>query len=232
MPDEEAKATQEIAKATGKGIDAAREFGGFFSKVFGGGLENLGGTFGDWASVYRYKNILKLRDKVNALHKERGLDAIEPIPFRIALPFIEKVSAEDDEGLQDMWARLLVNANDKNSGVKISKIYVDILASLQPLDAKIVDYLGLAQDKILTEIVDNIEAGKDEIRLSISNLHRLGCLAILTYTTKDVGARIGPVMETTMEENGLYVLAPHSNVVLNELGRTFYIAVSDSKTIS
>lgn len=228
MSDEEAKAAQEIAKATGKGIDASRELGGFFGKVFGGGVQNLGGAFGDWAFFYRYKNALMLRDKVNALHTERGLEEIMPIPLRLALPFIEKASEEDNEELQDMWARLLANANDKNSDVDMTKTFIDILASIEPLDAKIIDYIGIAQDNTLAELIQNIDASEEEIRLSISNLYRLSCFAILSYTTEEGGARIGPFTVTKLEHSGLHVLSPHSQIAPNELGRAFYKAVSDT----
>src|SRR5712664_1651930 len=41
--EETAKATQEVAKTAGKAIDASRDLGGFFSRIFGGSLEQLVG---------------------------------------------------------------------------------------------------------------------------------------------------------------------------------------------
>jgi hypothetical protein len=51
--EETAKATQEVAKTAGKAIDASRELGGFFSRIFGGSLEQLVGIGEDHPTVYR-----------------------------------------------------------------------------------------------------------------------------------------------------------------------------------
>ncbi len=47
MMEEESKAVQEVAKTTGKAIDAAREAGGFIARFIVGSLEQGMGIFED-----------------------------------------------------------------------------------------------------------------------------------------------------------------------------------------
>ncbi len=71
--EEEAKAVQEVAKTTRKGFDIAEKLGSFLATIFGKGFTHLGGSFSDWSKYFRYKNFLKLEDKVTSLHQKRGI---------------------------------------------------------------------------------------------------------------------------------------------------------------
>ena len=122
MNDEEAKAAQEIAKATGKAIEAVQGLGGFLKDVFGSSLRELGGAFYDRAVVYRYLNWLRLLEKVEHIHQmRRNAGKTVPIPLRYAIPILERVSLEDEESLQDMWAGLIANASDPAKRLDIRK---------------------------------------------------------------------------------------------------------------
>lgn len=58
---ESAKAIQEVAKATQKGIDVSEKLGGFLAKVFGGPMEELAGMVGDKLRVMRWERKLPLQ---------------------------------------------------------------------------------------------------------------------------------------------------------------------------
>ena len=105
--DEEIKAAQEIAKTTGKAIDAGEKLGGFFKLVLGDTFVELGGITKDWAKYWRYKNALIINDKVEAIHKKRGIEGKTiPIPLRCGIPLLESASQEDDSFLQEFWVGL------------------------------------------------------------------------------------------------------------------------------
>ncbi len=136
--EETAKATQEVAKVAGKGIDAASGLGGFLKKILGPGFEQLGGAFGDWASVYRYQNASKLAAKVEALHAKRGLQGKTiPIAPRLAIPLLQQATLEDDDMLLEMWASLMANATDPNRHVEARRSFITLLSSLEPTDARV-----------------------------------------------------------------------------------------------
>ena len=108
---ETAKAVQEVAKTTGKAIDAGKEFGGFISRYIAGSIEQGMGIFEDKLKYIRWERQVRFMRRANQLMKQLGLtQPTRPIPLKLALPLFEAASLEDDDYLQDLWARLLVNA--------------------------------------------------------------------------------------------------------------------------
>ncbi|MDP4075171.1 Abi-alpha family protein [Acidovorax sp. A1169] len=135
---EGAKAVQEVAKTSGKAIDAAEKFGSFVSTYIAGSLEQGMGIFEDKLKFMRWERQLRMMKRANQLQEEAGLDApTRPIPLKFAIPLLEGASLEDDDSLQDMWAKLLVNAANKDSGVDLRRAYIDLLAQISPEEASI-----------------------------------------------------------------------------------------------
>ena len=108
---ETAKAVQEVAKTTGKAIDAGEKFGGFISRYIAGSIEQGTGIFEDKLKYMRWERQVRLMQRAEQLLKETGLSQpTRAIPLKLAIPLLEAASLEDDDYLQDLWARLLVNA--------------------------------------------------------------------------------------------------------------------------
>lgn len=219
---EEAKAVQEVAKTARKGFEIAEKLSALLEKIFGDGFAHLGGSFSDWAKYFRYKNLLKLQDKVISLHQKRGIEGKTiPVPPRYALPLLESASLEDDENIQDKWAGLIANATDPDKCFQFQKIYIQILSSLEPLDALILDLLASQKDIIKTDdnnkpklnaekISDILERDREVINISLSNLFRLGCIIDSWKNTWDS-------MDTGYQ--GFRVNNPESNFRLSQIGR-------------
>jgi hypothetical protein len=70
--EETAKATQEVAKTAGKANDASRELGSFFSRIFGGSLDQLAGIGEDHLTVYRRTRQLRLAKRYEEIRKDRN----------------------------------------------------------------------------------------------------------------------------------------------------------------
>jgi hypothetical protein len=137
---EEAKAIQEVAKTTGKLAEMIEKIGVFISKVVGGASNQVGGILEDWAKYYRYKNLLIISDKVEALHKKRRLAGkTVTIPARIAIPMLESASLEDNETLQNIWARLIANSMDPNFTQPLHPGYIEIIKQMSPDEAVILN---------------------------------------------------------------------------------------------
>src|SRR4051794_22485359 len=106
---EELKSIGEVAKASGKLIDAGRELGGFLAKYIGGSLEQAMGIVEDKLKYYRWHRQIRLIDRANKLMAERGLSQpTRHVPLQIAIPLLQGGSLEENDQLQDRWAALLV----------------------------------------------------------------------------------------------------------------------------
>ena len=191
-----AKATQEIAKTTGKAIDAGRELGQFVAKFIKGPLEQGIGIVEDKLKYMRWERQARFMKRADDFLHEIGLEApTRAVPMKFALPILQAASLEDDDNLQDRWAKLLINAADAESGVDLKRAYIDILEQISPLEAQILDKIyslpertkhkGLLT-KYLPEQVDIITDDPKlehkhpipEVELALANLARLGCISV------------------------------------------------------
>lgn len=209
--DEEAKAAREIAKTTGIAIKAAEKLVGFLRKICGDALIETGGSLHDWAILYRYKNLLKIQDKVDEIHRNRKAEGRTiPIPPRYAIPLIQNASMEDEETLQDLWAGLMANATDQSSRLQVKKVYIEILSNLEPMDALVLGFLadrpwavvGTPHPRAHIEgfnlrvLSEELRVSMEDLQISIQNLARLGLLIDeKSFTWEDlntpaIGARI------------------------------------------
>lgn len=193
---EASKAAQEISKASGKGIDAVREFGGFIAPLIGGTLEQGIGIFEDKLRYMRWERQARLMKRSIDFMKEIGLEnPSRAIPLKFAVPLFQAASLEDDDELQDLWAKLLVNGANAASGVDFKRVYIEILEQISPIEAQILDkiysipYEEMAHKGVIAKDLPKeiaikpedpglkMEAPPPEIQLALSNLQRLGCMS-------------------------------------------------------
>ncbi len=219
---DESKAVKELAATAGKAIDASQRLGGFLSKVLGDACCHLGQSLADRAQVYRYENLLRLIDKVDAIHEARRIES-KSIPMlpKHALPILDHASLEDDETILDLWAGLVANSTDPNLKLEPKKLYIEILSSLDTVDARVLQYLKTVPDYIpmlgyvadsfvnAEKIAREIEVTEDDCLTSLSNLARNGL--------------IDDHWNNTMESldfgySGFSVTNPKSNFRLSHLG--------------
>jgi hypothetical protein len=140
VTEEQAKAAQEVAKTTGKFAEVAEKVGGFVEKIIGPACYEAGGVLTDWTRYFRYKNLLAIRDKVEALHASRKIEGrTASIPPKIAIPLLESASLEDDEILQEVWAKLIANSTDPNFIGAIHPGYIEIIKQMSPDEAVILN---------------------------------------------------------------------------------------------
>jgi hypothetical protein len=196
---ESARAAQEIAKTTGKVIDAVQKFGEFVAKLIKGPLEQGIGVVEDKLKYMRWERQIRLMKRADDFMNEIGLEApTRALPLKFAIPLLQAASLEEDNNLQDLWARLLVNAVDAKSGIDLKREYIDILERLSPLEVQILDKIyslpyeetrhrGLLT-KDLPDRVDLVpydpklehELPNSEVQLALANIARLGCISVST----------------------------------------------------
>ena len=211
---ETAKATQEVAKTSAKAIDAVTSFGGFISKYIEGSLAQGIGIFEDKLKYMRWERQQRLM--LRATEFMRQLDITEPtkaIPLKYAVPLLEGASLEDDDELQDLWAKLLVNAATATGGFELKRVYIDILERITPLEAQILSVIyslpfeEIHHNGVLTAKLpqaaepgndtrkDDEEEPSDEVKLAIASLASIGCLApTRTWGGGEAFASINPTV--------------------------------------
>lgn len=141
--EETAKAAKAVADATGKGIDAARDAGGFFARLFGNGLENAVGLH--WsdrvtarrieATIYDWERLTTLMHNTTKRLEALGITNLRHVAPKVALPLLEYATVEHEEDLQTLWANLLATGLDADAD-EIERKYVTTLGEMTGADAQ------------------------------------------------------------------------------------------------
>ena len=195
--EDESKAIQAIAKTTEKGIEAATKVGGFLAKFISGPLEQGIGIFEDKLRYLRWERRERLMKRAEDFLKDQGLgQPTRPVPLKLAIPLIQEGSLEEDNDLQDLWAKLLVNAGDARNNFQIRSAFISVLKDLDSLDAiilhkiysvpatdlqKEISTFNLPQNALL-EIPEEKKKflPTEDVQISLGNLARLELLTMPT----------------------------------------------------
>lgn len=229
LSDEEGRAVQEMAKAAGQSVEAARDLGGFIAKYIGGPLEQAVAIWTDKLRYRRWENQITLAEKAKAFLEARGLkEPTRTIELNLAIPLLEEASLADSEILQDRWATLLANAADA-AKPEVRRAYVTILAELTPFDASILEKICDA-DRAYVPSVDRPYAELWTHRLPEEVMVSTGKAFESTGLRPDVAlaltnlARLG-LIDSVAAFGGM---ATVHWVSMTELGRQFVIACRPS----
>lgn len=210
---EEAKVIQEVAKASGTAIEAAREAGGFIARFVSGPLEQGMGIFEDRLRYMRWERQVRFMKRSQEFLQMNGLsEPTRSVPLKLAIPIFQGASLEEDDDLQDRWAVLLANAANSAFQGEIRRSYAVILEQLTSLDVRILDVLyslpfeKSRHDGIVTSDLPFTArvAGEKErafvlpdedVLISLANLTRLGCLrSAMTWGGGESFERVNPTL--------------------------------------
>ena len=191
---ETAKATQAVAKATVKGLEVSEKVGGFLSKVLGEPIEIATGILGDKLKFMRWERQVRLIDKVQQINHNRGVAGKEiPVSPKLAIPILENASVEENDILQDLWAKLMSSAQGEHSSPTVRSAFIDIIKQLEVIDVQILNSLfdGFVQavgaSKIhegtprrivfaKANIINALKITEQVYEDSVDNLMRVRCL--------------------------------------------------------
>jgi hypothetical protein len=197
-----AKATAEVSKFGTKALETTEKMLGFFARVFKEPIESVSGIIGDKLKFIRWQRQIRIVDKVNEILENRKLTQTNAVSPKFALPMLQNASFEENDELQDIWIRLIANSMDPNFNIELRFAFIEIIKSLNPLDAKILDlfYKILEQDlnmdwkQITTyslnkeQICELLQINLDDYFVSIYNLFRVQCLA--PAILKSIGTKL------------------------------------------
>jgi hypothetical protein len=179
ITDEQAKAIQEAAKLGKEGLGVLKSVGGYLREILGSVPEDLVGLLGgDWLRHRRAENLEEIARKARERLNARGVVDAEPVSLTLALPMLRAASDESRKPLQDLWARLLANARDPSRAGKVRQEFIETVRRLDPLDALVLQRMFAGQIDInqtmrLDDFAQHVGTSRDELVVSLRNLHRL-----------------------------------------------------------
>jgi hypothetical protein len=130
-------AEKEKWKAVQKAIPLTNRLGNFIGSIIGPAAIGLGGLLGDEMKAWRAANLERIAYKWSQKRKRRGIhpEIIKLLPFREAIGVIDAASKEDDDDVQELWARLIDNATNPDSKIEINKMHIELINSLNGIEA-------------------------------------------------------------------------------------------------
>lgn len=186
-----------LADVPGKAISLARDVGKFASRYLDGPLEQVSGLISDKLRYIRWERQQRLFLRAEEFLREQGLTSpTRRIPLSLGIPLLEGGSLEENDGLQDWWARLLANSASSSSGIEGHPIFASILQRLSPFDAlvmeKIYSKLGGGNEAVLTadliaatesdsRTLDRAVSSGEAVLFAIESLGVLGCVANFSH---------------------------------------------------
>lgn len=209
-----AKAGQEVAKTTSKAIDAGRNMGRFFSRFISGPFEQVTGIVEDRLRYVRWERQQRLIERAEEFRKQEGLPPPDkPIPLKNAVPLFYHATLEEDDNLQDVWARLLINGTNESTGINIERSFIEMLAQISYLEARILQAIyelpfektqhsgvvteNLPEDAIVAEDkpANEYKEPTHDVKLALANLARLGCIKLsTTWGGGEIFSQINPTL--------------------------------------
>jgi Abortive infection alpha len=134
---------------------------------------------GDWLKARRLENFARIAGKAQERLKARHVDAPEPPKLSILLPLIVAAADEEDDELQDMWARLLAAAADPARANLVRLAFVGIVKNMDPLDTLVLRELSTPPAQpanMVAHITSKFGMTPDDVIVSCLNLEELGCV--------------------------------------------------------
>lgn len=138
------------------------------------------GILNDLVKSWRLKNQIKIIKQAKVILKQNNIEA-STVPLKILFPLLEKSSLEEDEALQNKWAKLLAYASYSKE-FEYTKSFINILDQLTVLEANILDWMDEKIEKkpnyifSIKETATANNTKEDKLIIIFGNFSRLGLI--------------------------------------------------------
>lgn len=181
--------TEEISEALAGTLKTVNSL---LMRLFGPGTEQLGLLTGDWAKLWRLRNLTAILTKADRILREQNISPGEGrhLALSVGLPLLERASCQDDPFLQARWAQLIASSLRKESAIphfSFSTTFVETLHQFSRLDCEVLEFVvekvDAKQSEDGTVIVKQLDRRKildafpdSPAHLSLDKLTTLGCV--------------------------------------------------------
>lgn len=192
---EGAEVVKETSSVIKQGMGKLEQVFSFFEPLVNPVVNQCGQYLADKVYYARVQNAINFKKRVESQLKPVDKDSMKSVPLNVIVPILENALIEEDSTIQEMWASLLVNGVDSDSGVELSKGYIGLLKDMGPMEVQCLSaivnawheprlrptFSGLSVNALPDAIidVDRYEAPSpppEPVLLALHNLVRLGCL--------------------------------------------------------
>ena len=175
-------------------VETVRDGRVLLGKLFGEAVTEFGGMLGEQMRYWRFLNMSRILSRVEEIRKSRGhdIESLSSLGFGEAFRTIEAASFEEEEEIQELWAGLISNAAAPDSTVTIKKVYIEILRSLSPPEAALMELIEECESRARWFNPHELKAFNDDMnkfadmrwrkhdanarRTAIQNLVRIRCM--------------------------------------------------------
>ncbi len=149
--------------------------------MLGEPIETATGILGDKLKFMRWERQIRLVDKVHQINKKRGIEGKEiPVSPKLAIPMLENASLEENDILQDLWAKLMSSAQGEFTSAAVRSAFIDIIKQLEVIDVRLLDSLFNGYVKAVGEANIHSETPR---RISFPNIWYVPLLQVELKTT-------------------------------------------------
>lgn len=127
----------EIATGIGTAAEKALEF---VEKLIAAPLMEGSGIFTDKINYWRFKNRIQIILKAQEFLKKKGVHTPKKMPIKDLSTLLEYASFEEDEIMQDSWAKLLTNTLDPKNQFDACHLFSQLLNQISVNEISIVRY--------------------------------------------------------------------------------------------
>jgi hypothetical protein len=188
--------TDEQAKLLQESVKALSGVGSYLADILGDLPKDLVGLLGgDLVKARRIEKATILWEKTQERLRDWRVHEPDPPSLKYAIPILEAAVDEENEGLQNLWARLLATAMDPARRDQMRQAFVETVKQMDPMDALVLGTMPRAReaavwDDAVGPLSTIFVCEQDEVRVSFEHLAKLNCINFVD----DLGARVRPYL--------------------------------------
>jgi hypothetical protein len=119
---------------------AAGKAEGLLKGLFGKAFEETGEIIADQVRLRRFKNQIKIFEKATQYLKDKNIDP-QKVNLKVLAPLVEFSSYEEDENLQELWAKLITNILSRPTSVILQQNAIEVLNKVSNEEVRILNYI-------------------------------------------------------------------------------------------
>lgn len=157
----------DIANGIGFAAEKALDF---IEKIIAAPLMEGTGIFTDKVKYWRFKNQVNIITKAREYLKNKGIEIPKKLPIKDVTTLLEYASFEEDEIMQDSWAKLLANAMNPKNQFNTCHLFSQVLNQISVNELYLLSYAKSRSFIISSDDRAYLDR-KDLIRNSLSDFH-------------------------------------------------------------